>query len=312
LSFTHSLVRALPLALFRPFRMGAVALRRGSLPRKLCVAVLQVAARAQRGRLPSLVGEVVPLDAPDLRFKSVDSMVLDAVYWFGVQGYEGRVADVWVALAGRARSVLEVGGNVGLFSVLGGRARRGRYSVVEPVPSIAAVLRENLARNGCGGVEVIEAAAVPGAAETEVILNIPDEGRGAPVGSFVTGATEMGDRQPGRRLAVRGVPFRALIAGRDLVKIDAEGLEADLLASARDIILAERPTLMIEVLPSAPRLAALLAELAEAAGYTIHVLPEWGSDSIVTVPAAGFTADMPGRHNSKDVVLTVAPLPAPG
>jgi len=312
LSLIHALVRATPLALFHPFRKAAVSLKRGTLPRKACVAVLQVAAKANRTRLSARVGEIRPLDAPELRFKPVDSMVLDAVYWFGVQGYEGRVADVWVGLAGRARSVLEVGGNIGLFSVLGGRACHGSYTVVEPVPHVAAVLRENLTLNGCGSVELLEAAAVPGAEETEVMLNVPDEGRGAPVGSFVTGASEIDNRSPGRSLAVRGIPFRTLISGRDLVKIDAEGLEADLLDSARDLILAERPTLMIEVLPSAPRLATLLAELATTAGYEIHVLPEWGTDRIVTVPASTFTAALPGRYNSKDVVLSTSALPGSG
>lgn len=305
----YVIARAVPLAVFRPFRMGVVFFRRGSLPRKICVAVLKLPARAYRGQLAALLPEIRPLDAPQLVFCSVDSMVMDAVYWFGVQGYEGRVADVWAALCRRACAVLEIGGNVGLFTVVGAHASDVPYTVVEPVPAIAAVLRDNLARNGLSQVEVLQAAAIPGTACTEVTLNIPDEGRRAPVGSHLSEGTEVQGRSSASRIGVMGCPFRDLIAGRDLVKIDAEGIEAKLLESARDIILAERPTLLIEVLPIATQLAALVAELARAAGYVIYIVPEWGSDTIVTITADGFTAELPQRFHSKDIVLSTAALP---
>jgi hypothetical protein len=58
-----------------------VFFRRGSLPRKICVAVLKLPARAHRGQLAALLPEIRPLDAPQFVFRSVDSMVMDAVYW---------------------------------------------------------------------------------------------------------------------------------------------------------------------------------------------------------------------------------------
>jgi FkbM family methyltransferase len=305
----QTLMRAVPLLAYAPFRNGVVTLRRGSLARKACVAVLKLAAGSWRGHLARRVSEIRPLDMPQLVFRSVDSMVLDAVYWFGVQGYEGRVADVWVALCRRARAVLEVGGNVGLFTVIGAHASTARYTVVEPVPAIAAVLQENLRRNGLARVELLQAAAIPESVAREVILHIPDEGRGVPVGSHLTEGVEVTARASAGSVRVAGYPFRDLLAGRDLIKIDAEGIEARLLESARDTILAERPTLLIEILPSATRLAALIAELAQEVGYSIHILPEWGSDTIVTVAANTFTAALPARFHSKDVVLSAAPLP---
>ena len=223
-------------------------------------------------------------------------MVMEAVYWFGLQGYEGRVAELWAALCRRSRSVLEVGGNVGLFSVVGGRAMSegaagegASYVVAEPVPGNAALLRANLARNGLGSrVDLREIAAVPGAQACTVRLNIPEEGRAAPVGAHLMEGSEVPERGSARVIEVRGVPFRELLAGRDLLKIDAEGIEAALLASARDLIEAARPSLLIEVLPEATRLASLLAELARSCGYTISVIPEWGSDTIVTVRRGRF------------------------
>jgi FkbM family methyltransferase len=300
----HALARTVPLSYYYPLRRGAVALRRGSLPRSACIAVLKLAATARRGRLAGELSEIRPLDLPEVTFRPIDSMVMDAVYWFGVQGYEGKLADVWVNFCGHARSVLEVGGNVGLFSVIGARATAGRYSVVEPVPGIAAVLRDNLLRNGLGRVEVIQGAAIAAETPREVVLSIPDEGRAAPVGSHLIEGVEISGRSSAAQIRVAGVPFRSLVAGRDLIKIDAEGIEAELLSAARDIILAERPTLVIELLPSATKLAALLGELARVAGYAIHIVPQWGSDTIVTIAAETLTADMPSRHNAKDVVLS--------
>ena len=312
----NALLRTVPLPWFAPLRHGAVAWPRGSLPRSACIAVLKQAARAHRGRLGGDLSEIRPADAPDLRFGASDSMVMEAVHWFGVQGYEGQVAEVWTSLCRQSRDVLEVGGNVGLFSVIGARAQTqdgARYTVLEPVPEVAAELRANLARNGLapessGRVQLLEMAAVPDAAARLVQLNIPDEGRAAPVGAALLDGSELSGRSTARIITVPGRPFADLAQGRDLIKMDAEGIEAALLLAARDVLAHSRPTLLIEVLPEATRLGALLAELAAELGYIISIIPEWGTGGIVTVPPAAFTAALPARYNSKDVLLSVRKL----
>jgi FkbM family methyltransferase len=287
-------------------RKGAVAWRRGSLPRSLCIAVLQRAARSRR---PSeSLSEIRPLDMPQIAFITSGSMVLDAVYWFGVQGYEGKVADVWQSLCATASCVLEVGGNVGLFTVIGGNATAGRYTVVEPVPEVAAALRGNLRHNGLDRVSVIEAAAIPEATPRQVKLNIPDEGRDSPVGAHLIDGVEVSGRSSLRVVTVEGIPFRTLMEGCDVIKIDAEGIETELLRSARDILVTRRPAMLIEVLPEAERLGQFLSELAAEVGYVISVVPEYGTGGIVSIPPADFTAAIPQRHRSKDVVLSIEPL----
>ena len=172
-----------PLSWYYPLRKGAVALRRGSIPRSACVAILKHAARSRR---PSeILTEIRPLDMPQIAFIATGSMVLDIVYWFGVQGYEGKVADVWESLCANSSNVLEVGGNIGLYSVIGGLVTKGSYTVVEPVPAVATALRQNLQRNKVLNVTVIEAAAIPGHDPRRVALNIPNEGRDSPVGSHL-------------------------------------------------------------------------------------------------------------------------------
>jgi FkbM family methyltransferase len=300
------ILRAIPLAFFAPFRLGAVRFVRGTLPRKICVGVAKLGAKAWAGRLSRHLSQVVPLDRPDLTFAATDSMVIDAVYWYGVQGYEGMVADIWITHCRGANSILEVGGNVGLFTVIGGQATAGRYTVVEPLPANAAVLRDNLQRNGLKQVEVLQAAAIPAANPATVRIAIPDEHRDAPVGAHLSLDSEVSGRSIANELEVPGLPFRSLAEGRDLIKIDAEGIEAVLIESGWDVIARFRPTLMIEVLPESRQLAALIARLATEVGYEINVLPEWGSDRAVPIAAAAFEATTPQRFNSKDVLLTPA------
>lgn len=302
----NAMIRAMPLATFLPFRRAIVTLNRRNPLRIASTLLVRTVARAFRTHLAARLGEIRPLDAPGLSFEAVDSMVMDAVYWVGVHGYEGTVAGVWTLLCRNSTAVLEIGGNIGLFSVLGGKAAGGRYTVVEPLPINAAVLRANLARNGLHKVEVLQAAAIPGDTARNVVLNLPDEGREMLVGAHLLEDSEVRGRNSASHLTVAGLPVRALAAGRDLIKIDAEGIEATLLTEIRDLIVTARPALMIEVLPEAVQLGELLASLAQEAGYHIHVLPEWGSDRIVTIPAERFTSLIPSSYNSKDVVLSTA------
>lgn len=298
------MLSALGLKVLYVFRLGAVRLPRGSLPRSLCILALKRAARQYRHRLPALLREVRPLDAPWLTFRPVDSMVLDAVYWFGVQGYEGLCAQVWTDICAEAGDILEVGGNIGLFTALGARATSGRYVVVEPVPAVAAILADTIARNNVAHkVTLLRGAAIPGPDERMVALNIPDEGRTAPVGAHLVDGVEVTGRSTQRVLDVPGLPFAPLAAGCDAIKIDAEGIEADLLAAARDAIAARRPAIMVEVLPEAARLGALLAAFARAFDYEIRVIPAYGARRVVVVTPDLFTSAVPRRHNSKDVVL---------
>jgi FkbM family methyltransferase len=280
-------------------------LPRSSLRRKGSIYVLKRVIHAYRGRLAGVVQEIRPVDLPDIAFLPSDSMVMEAVYWFGVGGYEGKMADTWMALCRNARSILEVGGNVGLFTTVGARISAASYTVVEPVPAVARILRANLERNGVSHVELVEAAAVGSDVVRMVELNIPDSHRGAPVGAFVTGA-EGAPAPTAAPMTVAAVSFPKLAKGRDLIKIDAEGIEADLLGAARELLIAQRTRLIVEVLPDSVRLAQLLRDMASQSGQRLFVVPAWGSDALIEIAPADFDAEVPGRHHSKDVLLADA------
>ena len=136
-----------------------------------------------------------------------------------------------------------------------------------------------------------------------VILLVPDEQHDMPVGAHLTVGTEVANHPGSRQISVQGLPIRDLVAGRDLIKIDAEGVEVDLLRAARDILVATRPNLLIEVLPSSSELATFLVELAREVGYRMVILPEWGADRPMNVAPEDFTLAMMHQNNSKDLLL---------
>ena len=283
-------------------RLGAVRFPRGTLRRKACIGSIKILHR--RPRLPPGLTEVRPLDRPHVSFEPTDSMVMDAIYWFGVQGYEGRMADVWESLCATAHNIIEVGANVGLFTVLGGLCARGSYTAVEPLPEVADVLRRNLARNRLSAaIDVRQAAAVANPSDTPVEISIPNEGRSAPVGAHLTLGTEVTGRSSFRTISVPSIAFANLIERATLIKIDAEGIEAELLQSALGCVAQNKPTIVIEVLPNSSKLAALISHIASKYGYTIHVIPAYGSDEIVVVRHEEFGPRTPWQRNSKDVVL---------
>jgi FkbM family methyltransferase len=296
------MVAACVRGLMFPMRWAVATLPRKSLVRSACVPVLK--AVSHRPELMASLSEVRPLDRRDISFEPTTSWVLEDVYWFGVQGYEGVLADIWGDLCSRSTSVLEIGGNVGFYSVLGGKTARGSYTVVEPHPHIAEVLRSNLRRNAISRVEVVEGAAIAEPKARTVCLNIPNEGRSAPTGAFLDANVELAGRSATRQIEVKGFPITQLLEGRDLVKIDAEGIEHALLRAAMPTLVNNRPTIVVEVLPESTTLAQVLSELAITARYEINVVPSYGSNDVIPVSAAEFTAAVPAHHNSKDVMLT--------
>jgi hypothetical protein len=105
-------------------------------------------------------------------------------------------------------------------------------------------------------------------------------------------------------ISVETWPAVEACAGSDLIKIDAEGAEAAILEAARPVIAERKPTLMIEVLPTALQLAEVVRDLARSFDYGIYIVPGWGSDKVHREAVESFIATMLLRLNSKDVVLS--------
>jgi FkbM family methyltransferase len=133
-------------------------------------------------------------------------------------------------------SVIDVGGNIGGFSIASAMAGAGEVHVFEPLPENFAMLQENIRLNGLEKVVRPILAAVadqPGVA----VFNYKEGEAGA--GTFfpsVHSAWKKEGGEPIRRIDVRCTTLRAFFEQRpgvacDLLKLDCEGGELQIISS---------------------------------------------------------------------------------
>jgi FkbM family methyltransferase len=116
-------------------------------------------------------------------------------------------------------TVLDLGANIGMFTILAANrlVPRGRVVAVEPNPYAAAVLQRNVIENGFSNVEVIVAAAAPMDGNVELHL--------AP---HSLGATVFAGQRRGESVMVAAIGVGTLIESLgpiELLKMDIEGSE---------------------------------------------------------------------------------------
>ncbi len=301
----RSVVGRLPLPV-------ADALRR-PLPDRPGVLRRAVLRALREGGIPRAVTSFRLADDPELAFVAADSLVLAQLYWYGTQGWEPELLPWWRRFCRRAGSVLELGANVGYFTVQAARAAPGiRHVAVEPHPFSAEICRANLALNGIRSVELVEAAAVPGPAAGPVQLRVPADQLATPTVAFLGPGTELPagmTRDVTTVIDVPAVDVRALVAGADLVKLDVEGQEHLLLAAARDHLRDKRPALFVEVLAGTPQLRALLADLCRRDGYRCYAVTR--TRLVELAPARLATVRLEAEFGGHDVILCAGD-PPPG
>jgi FkbM family methyltransferase len=297
----QSALRRIPLSWLDRLRITAPG--RQPTRQRLRTALLEIARH--RG-IPSEVATFSPPDRPDLLFVNADSMILQRLYWFGETGYEPGLVEWWRYFCRRSEQILELGANVGYYTVQGAQAAKtSTYVAVEPHPSAARVCEAHIAANRLTNVRLIRAAAVADDAIATLSLTIPRRDHfGIPTGSFLPGSTELAGRPVGGPLptvTVPGVPITSLLADVDLLKLDVEGQEYELLRAASEQLLVRRPTIFLEILRNTPRLRGLVVDLCTSAGYCCYV-PARGT--LVRLPLDMIASvDIKGRYDTRDVIL---------
>lgn len=227
----------------------------------------QVLVPVLRHRSLNGLGVVTIPGTPPVRLLALDSRLLRMLYWYGQNGYEAHEVDWWRHFCRQSRGILEIGANVGYYTVQGALAApEVPYIAVEAHPESVDVLRQNLALNRIGHVRVHHAAVVGSAACDTVELALPElEKYAAPTGAFLASVTEgVGTRRPSTRaIQVPAVAGEHLVRGVDLIKLDIEGSEFLVLSPVIEELVRHRATVLVEVLRDTPKLRALLARLAD-------------------------------------------------
>jgi FkbM family methyltransferase len=172
----------------------------------------------------------------------------------GWTGFEAPVPDVWGAWAlTSAGAVLDVGANTGLYALIAAAVAPVAVHAFEPYAPVRAVLERNVAgnRNLPGTIDV-RAEAV-GALPGEASLYIPSDAHGLVETSCsldpgfkddVVSSVSVPVTTVDEHRARSGVPV-------GMVKIDVEGLEAEVLAGTTETLARDRPVVVLEVLPRA-------------------------------------------------------------
>jgi FkbM family methyltransferase len=161
--------------------------------------------------------------------------VSDSVAMTGI--YDLFFERLLLKLAARGGLMVDVGANVGLFSLLWAAARPdNRVIAFEPSPRALPFLRENIERNGLGDrIEVREQAA--GDTEGPISFDL------AEWHSIGSGRMIKGDRPIGDTTTVESVRLEHALAGCgpiDLLKIDAEGFDGYVIKGAEALLKAKQ------------------------------------------------------------------------
>lgn len=227
----------------------------------------RIVNRALRATIPGSVR--IP---EGVLFLNRDDPAISAALAMGA--YERRETELFRRLVRPGMTVLDVGANLGLYTVIAARLAgpSGRVVAFEPSAENAALLRRNVEGNGLAWV-VCERIALSDR-EGEVRLHVSAENKGEH--TILPGVIE--------EAAAETVPTTTLdryleghgIGRVDLVKIDIQGAEPIVLDGMRETLATLAPALFVEFYPHGIRKAgrdplALLATLASH-GYSLsHV-----------------------------------------
>lgn len=198
-----------------------------------------------------------------IELPAVDRYIREAIAVTGE--YSGAEIDLYQAILRPGDVALDIGANVGVFSVAMGLAvgSSGRVLAFEPQPSMFALLERNLARHGLTHAEAHRAIVHSTEGESEFLdMRQPPPGRMVNFGAFGIGTrtyASFGATVPTPVRSVDGLRLERC----DLIKIDVEGSESHALAGAERTLAACRPVLSVECdqpEPLAPSIDRLLAD----------------------------------------------------
>ncbi|TKK86815.1 FkbM family methyltransferase [Herbidospora galbida] len=268
--------------------------------------VLGQVVKVLRHRPLGFVEDFALPDNPRIRLAAVESRLVRILFWYGERGYEGMETACWRDLCAKATGILELGANIGYYTVQGAEAAGTTpYVAVEANPEAAAIVSRNADLNGLAHVKVVQAAVVPDDAPATLELSLPDqESYVAPTGAYLSeGGEGISNRPASRTITVPTVKMSDLIEGADLIKLDIEGYEAGVLRAVWPQLLAARPTIVVEVLRNVPALRQVLRDL-RAENYEIRAI---GHDALHVITDAELASEEPlPRYGSRDVIVVPA------
>lgn len=199
-------------------------------------------------------------------------LVENKIFWSGVTGdFEGVSLSLWAKLCAGANTILDIGANTGLFSLVAKTVNLdARVYAFEPIERVSERLRENCELNG------YDVTCVPLALSNRDGEAVVYDLRSEHVYSITVGKNL---NAPGVEVIERPIRTATLdsyidahgLSPIDLVKIDVEGQEPEVLEGFRKH-LAAKPTMIVEVI--FPEAGKRVEELVAPYGYLYFDIDE--------------------------------------
>ena len=167
-------------------------------------------------------------------------LIQQQLFFTGTYHTERQQLADWRRQARSSRVILDVGANVGIYSLEAKAANpQAQVLAFEPTPQWAAHLRGTIARNAIDGLEVLEAAA--GSAPGRAILQACDgsPAQGHPTNEGMNFITPNLNGAKGFEIQLTSLDHEAQARGWqqiDLMKIDVQGHEPAVLEGASDLL----------------------------------------------------------------------------
>lgn len=163
--------------------------------------------------------------------------------------YEKVQLSIYEKLAAESKTIVDVGANIGLYSLIGAKnvAKKGKVIAFEPIPDNIKLLKRNIKLNAADEKIVIADYALGEDDRTlEIYISSKSMGNHSAGGS---GARDYDDVLKVKQTSLDQYLKNQKIRNIDLIKIDVEGYDGYVLKGALETIAKSQPALMIECIP---------------------------------------------------------------
>lgn len=224
----------------------------------------------------------IPSSAAGFRLDaSAGDSIATTLYWRGLRAYETHTVDLLTALSPRTSVFIDVGANVGIYSLLMAALNPAtEVHAIEPVPTIFSLLQGNAALNSLANLHLHQLAISDTTGQT--VIHVPVNHTVPIEASLLAGF-----RPDTRPVKVSVATLDGFVeglegAGPSVVKIDTEGTTALVLKGAGAVLRKHRPLLICEVLPGIDSESCLGPVLADL-GYTGFLLTRSGPRRVTDI-----------------------------
>jgi FkbM family methyltransferase len=194
---------------------------------------------------------IVDVLGHDLVMQHTNRWIENDLFWHGLFSYEGASLRVWLALAKRARTIVDVGANTGLFSLTARCVNpNATIHAFEPIPEFYSTLERN---NDANLAHIVIHRSALSNEPGVLPMFMPYEFAGNIYSSSLSMDHYLKCQQSAPRTFEVTVEVFDELAHRsamehvDLIKVDAEGFDFKVLMGMEQILSRDTPDVLIEI-----------------------------------------------------------------